>query len=112
MASSATVDVVVHLHGHSPHGRRMNLIRDMEPRSGLDLADAAHPSTVGRTSRTLLVLTRGHFYGGRSGRGYGFPALVAPGATSSLIQDALRRFSAATGVQATGGKLILTAHSG
>jgi hypothetical protein len=112
MPSSATVDVVVHLHGHSPQGRRMNLIRDIEPRSGLDLVDPAHPATVGRTSPTLLVLPRGHFYGGKSGRGYSFPALVAPGAMSSLVEDALRRFSAATGARATRGKLILTAHSG
>src|SRR4051812_26831611 len=30
MPSVATVDVVVHLHGHSARGRRMNLVRDME----------------------------------------------------------------------------------
>src|SRR5688572_1601536 len=34
MPSPATVDVVVHLHGHWPGGRRMHLVRDMEPRSG------------------------------------------------------------------------------
>ena len=64
--SSATVDVVVHLHGHSAQGRRINLIRDIEPRSGLDLVDPAHAATVGRTSPTVLVLPRGHFYGGKS----------------------------------------------
>jgi hypothetical protein len=89
MPSSATVEVVVHLHGHSPQGRRMNPIRDMEPRSGLDLVDPVLPATVGRTTPTLLVLPRGHFYGGGSARGYSLPALVAPGAMSSLVEDAL-----------------------
>jgi hypothetical protein len=112
MPSSATVDVVVHLHGHWPQGRRMHLDRDMEPRSGLDLVDPARPAMVGRTAPTLLVLPRGHFHGGRSGQGYSFPALKRPKALPALVDDALGRFSAATGVRATRGRLILTAHSG
>lgn len=76
MPRSATVDFVVHLHGHSDCGQCMDLVREMEPRSGLDLADPANPATAGRTTPTLLILPRGNFYGGRSGHGYDFPALV------------------------------------
>jgi uncharacterized protein DUF2272/tail lysozyme len=112
MPGAATVDVVVHLHGFSGRGVRMSLVDDKEPRSGLDLADPAHPATRGRRRPTLLVLPRGHFHGGRSGHGYSFPALTPPGALSRLVDDALRRFAAQTGVRATRGKLILTAHSG
>lgn len=112
MPATATVDVVVHLHGHSPRGRQMNLVRDMEPVSGLDLADPARPDTTGRSTPTLLVLPRGHHYGGRTGRGYSFPELVRPGAVTALVDDALRRLAAATGVRARRGRLILTAHSG
>jgi hypothetical protein len=112
MPSTTTVDVVVHLHGHWPGGRSMHLVRDMEPRSGLDLVDPAHPATVGRTTPTLLVLPRGHFHGGRSGHGYSFPALKRPKALPALVDEALHRFCVATGGQAARGRLILTAHSG
>ncbi|WP_439380757.1 phage tail tip lysozyme [Amycolatopsis lexingtonensis] len=112
MPPAATVDVVVHLHGFSARGARMTLPDDKEPRSGLDLADPANPSVRGRRTPTLLVLPRGHFHGGKSGKGYSFPALTSPGALARLVGDALRRFSAATGVRATRGKLVLTAHSG
>lgn len=109
---SGPIDVVVHLHGHSAHGRRMNLIRDMVPVSGLNLTDPAHRGMLGRRRPTLLVLSRGHFYGGRSGRGYSFPALQVPDGIAALVDDALRRLAAATGIRATRGRLILTAHSG
>ncbi|MFI7065682.1 phage tail tip lysozyme [Kribbella sp. NPDC050124] len=112
MPTQATVDVVVHLHGFSRRGRSMHLVRDIAPVSGLDLADPRHPSTPGRTRPTLLVLPRGHFHGGKTGRGYSFPALTRPGAVTKLVDEALRRLRAATGVQATRGRLILTAHSG
>jgi hypothetical protein len=111
MASPPAVDVVVHLHGHSPRGRAMRLDRDMVPVSGLDLADPGGTS-AGRTSPTLLVLPRGHFYGGRSGRGYTFPALQPPGAIDELVAQALRLFGERTGVRAPRGRLVLTAHSG
>jgi hypothetical protein len=58
------------------------------------------------------VLPRGNFFGGRSGQGYNFPALHPPGALNRLVDDALGRFAAHTGVQAARGRLILTAHSG
>jgi hypothetical protein len=112
MPAGAAVDVVVHLHGFSARGRAMNLVRDIAPISGLDLADPAPPGTPGRSAPTLLVLPRGHFHGGRSGRGYSFPVLRRRGALAALVDDALRRFNAATGARATRGRLILTAHSG
>lgn len=112
MPRTATVDVVVHLHGFSGRGVRMSLVGDKEPRSGLDLVDPARPATPGRRGPTLLVLPRGHFYGGKSGKGYSFPALTTPGAVSRLVDDAVRRFAAASGVRATRGRLVLTAHSG
>ncbi|MFF5294184.1 phage tail tip lysozyme [Paractinoplanes globisporus] len=112
MPVRATVDVVVHLHGFFERGRAMNLVRDMVPRSGLDLADPDRPHVVGRRSPTLLVLPRGHFYGGGKGRGYAFPALRPRGALDALVDEALRRFNEATGARATRGRLILTAHSG
>jgi D-alanyl-D-alanine carboxypeptidase len=111
MAAPAAVDVVVHLHGHSPRGRAMRIDRDMMPVSGLDFADPGG-TAAGRTSPTLLVLPRGHFYGGRYGRGYTFPALEPPGALDGLVAQALRLFGERTGVRAPRGRLILTAHSG
>jgi Mannosyl-glycoprotein endo-beta-N-acetylglucosaminidase/Peptidase M15 len=112
MTAPTQLDVVVHLHGFSGRGRRMRLLRDKEPISGLDFADPADQTSVGRTTPALLVLPRGHFYGGRSGMGYTFPALERPGALDELIQDALARFTKATGAPAALGRRILTAHSG
>ena len=67
---------------------------------------------TGRTSPTLLVLPRGNYFGGHSGRGYGFPALHPPGALQALVDDAVARFAAQVGGQPALGRLILTAHSG
>ena len=112
MNSPGRVDVAVHLHGFSPRGRAMQLPRDMVPVSGLDFADPRHPGTPGRTTPTLAVLPRGNFFGGRSGHGYNHPALHVPGALAALVDHALARFGAHTGIQAARGRLILTAHSG
>lgn len=112
MPGSAVVDVVVHLHGYSARGRAMRLDRDLANVSGLDLHDPSDVGTLGRTSPTLLVLPRGHFYGGRSGRGYSFPALQRPGGLTALVDVALRQFAAQTGAHPTRGRLIITAHSG
>ena len=112
MPSSGTVDVVVHLHGFSTRGRLMQLPTDMVPVSGLDFADPQDRSSAGRTSPTLLILPRGNFFGGRSGRAYNCPALYPPGALNELVDDALARFGAQTGVHPAAGRLILTAHSG
>lgn len=106
------LDVVVHLHGFSSRGRWMRLPADMVPVSGLDFADPEHPSVTGRTSPTLLVLPRGNYFGGHSGRGYDFPALHPPGALQALVDDAVARFAAQAGGQPALGRLVLTAHSG
>lgn len=112
MNAPGTVDVVVHLHGFSARGRLMRLPADIVPVSGLDFSDPQHPSAAGRTSPTLLVLPRGNFFGGRSGRGYNFPALHPPGALDELVDDALAQFGASAGARPVRGRLILTAHSG
>ena len=112
LTAGRPVDVAVHLHGFSGRGRAMRLTRDMLPVCGLDFSDPDNPSSPGRTSPTLLVLPRGRFFGGRSGRGYTFPALHVPGALASLVDDAVARVAAHVGVPLTRGRLILTAHSG
>ncbi|MEU4065087.1 M15 family metallopeptidase [Streptomyces wedmorensis] len=107
MERPSRIDVVVHLHGFAVRGRSMTLPVDMEAVSGLDFG--ASPA---RTAPTLLVLPRGHHFGGRSGRGYTHSALEPPGAVQRLVAEALARFKAATGVDAPLGRLVLTAHSG
>ncbi|MFB7512189.1 M15 family metallopeptidase [Streptomyces sp. NPDC056144] len=107
MDRPSRIDVVVHLHGFAVRGPRMTLPADMEAVSGLDLG--ANPA---RTRPTLLVLPRGHYFGGRSGRGYTHPALEGRGAIDRLVAESLARFKAATGVDAPLGRLVLTAHSG
>ncbi|MEU7603497.1 D-Ala-D-Ala carboxypeptidase family metallohydrolase, partial [Streptomyces sp. NPDC041003] len=112
MLAPTSIDVVIHLHGHARQGRAMNLPRDKEAKSGLDFGDPTTPGNPGRTAPTLLLLPRGHFNGSNSGHGYRFPALEKPGAIRQLVDDALARFTAQTGVRAPLGKLIITAHSG
>ncbi|AUT75538.1 hypothetical protein C2L64_44985 [Paraburkholderia hospita] len=108
-----TVDVVVHFHGFSGHGAAMRLDADKEPRSGLDFANPEAAGEIGRQEPTLCILPRGNFYGGKTGSGYDFPALVAPGGLSRLIDFALARFAARIGAaNVTKRRLILTAHSG
>ena len=107
------VDVVVHLHGYSGNRERMSLSRDKEPDSGLDFADPDSPGTLGRTRPTLGILPRGNYFGGRSGAGYNFPALVTPVGLRDLIAFSLARLGAATGSpEPRMGRLIVTAHSG
>lgn len=111
IAGAREVDVVVHFHGYSGQKGSMRLDRDKESISGLDFSDT-EGSTAGRQRPTLGVLPRGNFFGGRSGIGYNFPALVRPGALQNLVQDALTRLAEATGEPRTLGRLILTGHSG
>lgn len=113
MVPPTAVDVVVHLHGWSGMGRRMNLVTHKLPASGLDFADPRNPSTVGRKTPTLLILPRGHLdpLGDKTAR-YTFPALTPPGALQRLVDDALTIFSAQIGVPVRRNRLILTAHSG
>jgi hypothetical protein len=107
------MDVVVHFHGFSGRGRGMRLARDKEPHSGLDFCNPDRPAEAGRRRPTLGLLPRGRFFGGRSGMGYHFPALVRPGQLAALIQiglaEAARRFGLPQIRQA---RLILTGHSG
>ena len=91
----------------------MRLDADKEPRSGLDFANPDPPGEPGRTEPTLCVLPRGNYYGGRSGMGYDFPALITPEALRQLIDFALARFAARIGAaQVAMRRLLLTAHSG
>jgi hypothetical protein len=106
------VDVVVHFHGFSGRQAAMRLPQDKEPVSGLDFSDPAGADGGGRSRPTIALLPRGHYYGGRSRAGYSFPALMRAGALKSLVSDALARFSVASGVSVTPGRLILTGHSG
>lgn len=112
MTTPAAVDVVVHLHGWSGRGRAMRIDRDKAPLSGLDLADPTDPTRTGRRTPTLLLLPRGHFFGGRSGAGYTFPALQAAGALRRLVDEGLAGLAEATGLRRRAGRLVLTAHSG
>ena len=108
-----SVDVAIHLHGHSGAGAAMRIDRDKEAISGLDFADPRAPHEAGRTAPTLLVLPRGNSNSGDSGHGYSFPALVAAGGLEHLIEEALSRFAAHVGASSVArGRLILTAHSG
>lgn len=106
------VDVVVHFHGYSGQAQAMRIDRHKEAHSGLDFADPANVDTAGRTQPTIGVLARGNYFGGQSGSGYNFPALVRPGAVRELVQDALQRVSRETGHSLQLGRLILTGHSG
>ena len=82
----------------------MRIDRDMVPMSGLDFAGPRRhlcrpdESDVARPPR-------GHFYGGRYGRGYTFPALEPPGAIDELVTQALQLFAERTGVRAPRGRL-------
>ena len=106
------VDVVVHFHGYSGQKGGMRLDRHKEPHSGLDFSDPADPASPGRAGPTLGILPRGNYFGGRSGSGYDFPALIRPGALHALVQDALARAGQAVGQSLQIGRLILTGHSG
>jgi hypothetical protein len=112
-ALPAAVDVVVHLHGFSVHGAAMRLDVDKEPASGLDFTNPDAPGESGRAEPTLFVLPRGNFYGGRTGMGYDFPALVTADGLRQLVDFALTCFATRIGAPRVGmRRLLLTAHSG
>ena len=112
-ALPAAVDVVVHLHGFSSHGAAMRLDAHKEAISGLDFSNPDAPAEAGRTEPTICVLPRGNYYGGRTGIGYDFPALVTAGGLRQLIDFALTRFATRIGARQVGmRRLLLTAHSG
>ena len=88
MESPGAMDVVVHLHGSPSRGRWMQLPADIVPVSGLDFTDPRAPVVGGPDQPDPAGLPRGNFFGGRSGRGYDFPALHPPGALKELVDDA------------------------
>ena len=108
------LDLVLHLHGYSSAAARMNLATEKLPISGLDFGDPGQPpgTTPSRFRPTLCILSRGRYFGGRSGFGYDFPVLKAAPGTRRLIRDARDRFARATGFRHRSGRRILTAHSG
>ena len=107
------IDVVVHLHGHSGQRAAMRIDRDKLTVSGLDFHAPEHPDGTGRTSPTLMILPRGNSNSHDDGKGYDFPALVAPGGLEQLIALSLSLFAQQVGTPAVRrDRLILTAHSG
>lgn len=111
IGASGSVDVVLHFHGYSGRREAMRIDRDKEAHSGLDFSDPKL-DTAGRRYPTIGVLPRGNYFGGRSGAGYNFPALMRPGAVRVLVRNAIERMSLEIGHTLTMGRLILTAHSG
>ncbi|RXA20224.1 DUF2272 domain-containing protein [Methanosarcina sp. MSH10X1] len=110
-----SVDVVIHLHGYSLQaGKLLHLSRDIMPRSGLNWSDPeGRDLTPGRSRPTLALLPRGHFFGGKSGRGYNFPVLISGKGLQQLINFGLDQFARHTGVASIKlRRLIITAHSG
>ena len=97
--STASVDVVVFLHGFSQSGGAMPLAEKIE-RSGLILS--------GRDRPTLAMLPRGnwirHYY-------YDFPALLG-GGIDLLIAYGLHRLSEMRGASLALDRFILAGHSG
>lgn len=106
--STTSVDVVVHLHGYSSSGPRMK-IQDKAALSGVDFRS---PGAAGSIRPLLGLIPRGNYFGGQSGAGYNFPALVRPGAIAELVAGGLELLRTQTGVTARIGRLILTGHSG
>ncbi|HIK17023.1 MAG TPA: DUF3380 domain-containing protein [Leptolyngbyaceae cyanobacterium M33_DOE_097] len=114
MATSPTqIDVVIHLHGYSDDRDRMILSRTKEPNSGFLNPDNASDLSLGRNRPTLAVLPRGNYFGGKSGKGYNFPALITASGLQELINFSLQHFSNGFGLSNLQvDRLILTAHSG
>ncbi|MDJ0353909.1 D-Ala-D-Ala carboxypeptidase family metallohydrolase [Pseudarthrobacter sp. PH31-O2] len=116
MTRPSVVDVVVHLHGHTPSGYALNIAKEKEPFSGLDIANPEQPGGPARTRPTLLVLPRGNHAprtkAGHNNQRYTFPALTQAGGLQALVAAALERFTASTGATVAVDRLILTAHSG
>lgn len=114
-APPAAIDIVLHLHGYAETGMAMNIATEKLRLSGLDFGDPDRPPgvTPARNRPTLCILPRGRFFGGRSERGYDFPALSDKGSVSELLAFALARFAATAGVRTPSvARRILTAHSG
>ncbi len=114
-SATTSIDVVVHLHGYSDRRERMSIRVNKEPASGLDFRNPDNPAdtSVERLRPTLAVLPRGNYFGGDSGAGYNFPALITPTGLRDLIEFSLRHFATGNGIQNLQmNRLIITAHSG
>jgi hypothetical protein len=98
-AGAPAIDIVVHLHGFSSDGSGM-LLSEKVSRAGLDLSARGRP--------TLALMPRGNWI---RYSWYDFPALLA-GGLDRLVDHALSRFSAATGIRPALERFVLTAHSG
>lgn len=111
-----SVDVIVHLHGYSTcqRDKHIHLSRDTVPRSALAWSDPEGiDPTPARTRPTLGLLPRGRLFGGKTGRGYNFPALTTKTGLRELVKFGLERLAQRLGVPNLSlGRLILTAHSG
>ena len=115
----SSVDVIVHLHGHSADRDRM-LLKNKAAQSGLDYCDPAGNGQC-RTRKSVGIIPRGH-YDPRAATAakkanldvYSFPALVSKSAMRDLIAYGLERFAKYIGASNTisQSRLILTCHSG
>jgi LAS superfamily LD-carboxypeptidase LdcB len=107
------VDVVVHLHGYSDDRDRMVISRIKETNSGFINPSNSSDLSLGRNRPTLAILPRGNYFGGRSGKGYDFPALITSSGLRDLIDFCLHHFAKGFGLSNLQvGRLILSAHSG
>jgi phosphatidylserine/phosphatidylglycerophosphate/cardiolipin synthase-like enzyme/LAS superfamily LD-carboxypeptidase LdcB len=118
-AIPSSVDVIVHLHGHSSDRGKM-LLKNKVAASGLDFSDPAGVGG-GRTGPSVGIIPRGDYAPRAATRVraanpdvYAFPALVGPTAMNDLIAFGLGRFASAVGASGSvpRNRLILTCHSG
>ncbi|MBF2062891.1 MAG: DUF3380 domain-containing protein [Calothrix sp. C42_A2020_038] len=113
MKNPTSVDIVVHFHGYSSDRERMVISRTKEPYSGL--VDPSDPSDLSLNSNfpTLAILPRGNYFGGSSGNGYDFPALITPTGLRELIDFCVEHFARGSGISNLRvRRMTITAHSG
>jgi hypothetical protein len=113
-AGVRAVDVVVHLHGYALCPADQSNPWPKITSGGLDWRDPkGSDRSLGRVRPTLGILPRGHLFGGKTGAGFRFPALVTKTGLRQLIDLGLARLASRLSVASLAqGRLILTAHSG
>ncbi len=113
-AGVRAVDVVVHLHGYALCPADPSNPWPKITSGGLDWRGTkGSDRSLGRVRPTLGILPRGHLFGGKTGAGYRFPALVTKTGLRQLIDLGLARLASRLSVASLAqGRLILTAHSG
>lgn len=108
-ANFTSVDVLVHFHGYTSLPPA-DVLANKEGISGADFAASS------RIRPTLALIPRGHFFGGKHNNAYDFPAVTAAGGFAALTRAGLDEFATGQLSQPagslSGGRLILTAHSG